>query len=131
LTTTFQGGSWTEKELTTGLTQLKNANVACVIKWPDHDETGYKKAERLADIAAKIQLPLIKLDPLKLWPQCPDKGDIADFLEAHKNMTGDELITILKEQIIKEKPTELITENSEDCDNEELILSACLQCSIC
>ncbi|MFM6252785.1 MAG: DUF5906 domain-containing protein, partial [Dolichospermum sp.] len=120
LTTTFQGGSWTEKELTTGLIQIKNANVACVIKWPDHDDTGYNKAEKIADIAAKIQLPLIKLDPLKLWPQCPEKGDIADFLEAHKNMTGDELINILKEQIIKEKPTELITENSEDCDNEEL-----------
>jgi putative DNA primase/helicase len=118
--TTFQGGSWTEKELTSGLTQIKNANVACVIKWPDHDDPGYKKAERLADIATKIQLPLIELDPLKLWPQCPEKGDIADFLEAHKNMTGDDLINILKTQISKEKPTELITENSEDYDNEEL-----------
>ena len=101
VTTTFQGGSWTEEELTSGLTQIKNANVACVIKYPDHDDPGYKKAERLADIATKIQLPLIELDPLKLWSQCPEKGDIVDFLEAHKNMTGDDLIAILKEQISK------------------------------
>ena len=119
LTFTFQGGSWGE-DLSRQLPLIKNAGVTGVIVWPDHDDAGYKKAEKIADLAAKIQLPLIELDPLTLWDAMPDKGDIADFLEAHKNMTGDDLINILKTQISKEKPTELITENSEDYDNEEL-----------
>jgi putative DNA primase/helicase len=100
VTTTFQGGSWGE-DLSRQLPLIKNAGVAGVIVWPDHDDAGYKKAQKIADIAAKIQLPLIELDPLKLWDAMPDKGDIADFLEAHKNMTGDDLIAILKEQISK------------------------------
>ena len=100
VTTTFQGGSWGE-DLSRQLPLIKNAGVAGVIVWPDHDDAGYKKAQKIADIAAKIQLPLIELDPLKLWGAMPDKGDIADFLEAHKNMTGDDLIAILKEQISK------------------------------
>jgi putative DNA primase/helicase len=100
VTTTFQGGSWGE-DLSRQLPLIKNAGVAGVIIWPDHDDAGYKKAQKIADIAAKIQLPLIELDPLKLWDAMPDKGDIVDFLEAHKNMTGDDLIAILKEQISK------------------------------
>ncbi|MFM5958583.1 MAG: hypothetical protein ACKOQ2_15695, partial [Dolichospermum sp.] len=60
-----------------------------------------------------------KLDPLKLWPQCPEKGDIADFLEAHKNMTGDELITILKEQISKANISDA-DDKTEDDDGSDI-----------
>ncbi len=101
--TTFQGGSWGENALNDGLQMIKNAGVAGVIVWPDHDGTGYKKAEKIADLAAKIQLPLIELNPLVLWDAMPEKGDIADFLEAHKDMTGDDLIAILKSAILSSK----------------------------
>jgi hypothetical protein len=103
VTTTFQGGSWGENALTDGLQMIKNAGVAGVIVWPDHDNAGYKKAEKIADLAAKIQLPLIELNPLVLWDAMPEKGDIADFLGAHKNMTGDDLIAILKSAILSSK----------------------------
>jgi hypothetical protein len=101
--TTFQGGSWGENALNDGLQMIKNAGVAGVIVWPDHDNAGYKKAEKIADLAAKIQLPLIELNPLVLWDAMPEKGDIADFLGAHKNMTGDDLIAILKSAILSSK----------------------------
>jgi hypothetical protein len=75
----FQGGSWGESALTDELQMIKNAGVAGVIYWPDHDDTGYKKAQKCSEIAAKIGLPFIEINPLKIWSECPQKGDIADF----------------------------------------------------
>jgi predicted P-loop ATPase len=61
--------------------QCKTAGVAGVAYLPDHDDTGYKKAHAMATAAAKAQLPFIQLDPLALWSECPDKGDIADWVK--------------------------------------------------
>jgi putative DNA primase/helicase len=78
---TLQGSAWTEGDLTRAMLQCKSAGVAGVFYWPDHDDTGYKKATSMADAAAKAQLPFILLDPTLIWLECPHKGDIADWVK--------------------------------------------------
>ncbi|MBD2595998.1 hypothetical protein H6G74_16920 [Nostoc spongiaeforme FACHB-130] len=79
---TFQGGSWSDELLLLGLQEIKDCGVLGVVYFPDNDEPGRKKAQKLAIAAAKIQLPFIEIDPLRLWPQCPPGGDIADWVAA-------------------------------------------------
>jgi hypothetical protein len=78
---TLQGGSWTEGDLTRAMLQCKGAGVTGVAYFPDRDETGYKKARKMAEAAAKAQLPFILLDPTLIWSECPEKGDIADWVK--------------------------------------------------
>jgi len=98
LTLTFQGGSWTKKLMLEVSQQLKDAETLGVIYWSDYDDPGYKKAKNWAEAAAEVGLPFVMLDPLRIWPDCPDKGDIADFVVA-TNMTGDELVALFQSQI--------------------------------
>lgn len=78
---TFQGGSWMDEELLKAAIACKEAGVAGICYFPDHDETGYKKAEKMAIAAAKAQIPFILLDPTLIWKECPGKGDIADWMK--------------------------------------------------
>jgi len=82
LTFTFQGGSWSEKDLEKYFQLLKNAGVASVVYWPDHDKTGYAKAKKCAAAAAKVGLPFIEINPTRLWNECPEGGDIADWVKS-------------------------------------------------
>ncbi len=78
---TLQGSAWTEDDLTRAMLQCKTAGVIGVAYFPDHDKTGYKKAQKMASAAAKAQLPFIELNPLDIWANMPDKGDIADWVK--------------------------------------------------
>lgn len=78
---TLQGSGWTEGDLTRAMLQCKSAGVTGVVYFPDHDDTGYDKAEKMALAAAKAQLPFILLDPTLIWSECPNKGDIADWVK--------------------------------------------------
>ncbi|AFW97282.1 bacteriophage DNA primase/helicase (plasmid) [Anabaena sp. 90] len=98
LTFTFQGGSWGEKVLFQYFQSLKDAGVAGIIYWPDHDDTGYSKAKKCGEAAAKVGLPFVVIDPLTIFPECPEKGDIADFANIVA-MNGDELASLLQNQI--------------------------------
>jgi KaiC/GvpD/RAD55 family RecA-like ATPase len=130
LSFTFQGGSWGESALTDGLQTIKNAGVAGVIYWPDHDDTGYNKAKKCSEIAAKIGLPFIEINPLKIWSGCPQKGDIADFA-INNNMDGENLVKLLQQQIKEaatNKPGLTIDPVSQDLDEKlRLDLLALLQ----
>jgi hypothetical protein len=77
---TFQGGSWSEESLAIGLQEIKDCGVVGVVYFPDNDKPGRKKAQNLAQAAAKVQLPFLVIDPLRLWPHCPSGGDIADWV---------------------------------------------------
>ena len=91
-------GSASEADILKGLQIMKDAGIVGVIRWPDHDDTGYSKAKKCSEAAAKIGLPYVILDPLKIWTQCPHRGDIADFANAVA-ISGDELASLLKVQI--------------------------------
>jgi putative DNA primase/helicase len=76
---TLQGASWTEADLNRAMLQCKTAGVVGVVYFPDHDQPGYKKAQSMLEAATKTQLPFILADPTLIWPECPSKGDIADW----------------------------------------------------
>jgi len=97
---TLQGSAWTDDDLTRAMLQCKSAGVTGITYFPDHDETGYKKAAALVSAAAKAQLPCIQLDSLALWSQCPDKGDIADWVKwgMEQGWDKEEFVRRLEEQ---------------------------------
>lgn len=78
---TFQGSCWGETELLNGMRMFQAAGVAGVIYIPDNDNPGRKKSAALADAAAKSEMPFIEVLPTALWSDCPNKGDIADWVE--------------------------------------------------
>jgi putative DNA primase/helicase len=78
---TLQGGSWTEPDLDNAIALCKAAGVVGITYFPDHDDVGYEKARKIAAAAAKAKLPFIYLRPTSLWSECPDKGDIADWVK--------------------------------------------------
>ena len=77
---TLQGGSWTEEELERAAIAIKEAGAAGICYYPDHDTTGYEKADKMGKAAAKAQIPFILADPTLIWKECPGKGDIADWV---------------------------------------------------
>jgi putative DNA primase/helicase len=97
---TVQGSAWNDDDLTRAMLQCKSAGVAGVAYFPDHDETGYKKATSMATAAAKAQLPFIQIDPVLLWSECPEKGDIADWVKwgMEQGWNKEEFIRRLEEQ---------------------------------
>ncbi|MBD2302298.1 plasmid replication protein, CyRepA1 family [Nostoc sp. FACHB-190] len=105
---TFQGGSWSDELLLVGLQEIKDCGVVGVVYFPDNDEPGRKKAQKLAIAAAKIQLPFIVIDPLRLWPQCPPGGDIADWVAA-KVIPNNELLQALNTEIALCKDAIVVT----------------------
>ncbi|MBD2207779.1 hypothetical protein H6G33_36325 [Calothrix sp. FACHB-1219] len=82
LTTTFQGGSWSEALLVEYFQLFKDIDIAGIVYWPDHDKPGYSKLEKCRTAAAKVGLPFIAIDPTRLWADCLDGGDIADWVKA-------------------------------------------------
>jgi len=81
LSFTFQGSCWGEKDLIRYFHILKDAGITGVIYWADHDKAGYAKAKKCALAAAKVGLPFIEINPIRLWSDCPDGGDIADWIK--------------------------------------------------
>lgn len=84
VTFTFQGGSWGEESLFAAAKQFKEAGVLGIIYYPDNDNAGAKKAQKLADACAKAKLPFIAINPVRLWEECPHKGDISDWIDSGK-----------------------------------------------
>ena len=82
VTFTFQGGSWNDDYLLSAAFQIKDAGIAGIVYDPDNDDAGRKKAEKLAIACAKAGLPFIAINPLRLWQECPAKGDISDWIGA-------------------------------------------------
>jgi DNA primase len=78
---TLQGGSWTEADCKSAMQQCQNANVAGILYWPDNDEAGHKKAQKMSQAAAQAGVPFIQLDPLAIWEDMPDAGDIVDWVK--------------------------------------------------
>lgn len=98
---TLQGGSWTDEALRSAILQLKRAGVAGVVCLPDHDKTGREKAEKVVIASNKAEMPLITIDPLALWEDMPEAGDIADWVKwgSEQGMNQEDFIRRLEEEL--------------------------------
>ena len=96
---TWMGSAWSDVDLESGLISLKKAGVAGLIYLPDNDEIGMKKALAIANAAAKIQFPCLVLNPLELWEEMPEKGDIADWIVANGDWSREQFIAIMNRLI--------------------------------
>jgi|GEM_PF-699628 len=94
---TLQGSSWSDAEITRTVEALratgKNITLA---KLRDNDSTGVKKGSQIQSVCDRLQFPCIVIDPVAIYPDIPDKGDIKEILD---NMDADEFIRRLEEEI--------------------------------
>lgn len=94
---TWQGGSWTEDDLSRAIVQLKAGSCGGLIFIPDNDEPGQKKAAKVSAAAAAHSFPCLVLKPFWVWDLMPEKGDIADYVQnclAMKDSVEDMMIGI-------------------------------------
>ncbi|MEM6399534.1 MAG: hypothetical protein AAF757_04780 [Cyanobacteria bacterium P01_D01_bin.116] len=121
---TFQGSSWSEESLLSFAKQFKNAGVAGIIYDPDNDDAGAKKAEKLANACAKAQLPFIAINPVRLWPECPHKGDISDWIDSGKasvESLNQEIATAQRELL---KPKNKVFSSHKGGERDQEIIEA-------
>jgi KaiC/GvpD/RAD55 family RecA-like ATPase len=99
--TTLQGGSWTGEALDSAIVQMKRAGIAGIVYLPDRDDAGKKKAQKVALAAAKAGVPLLIIEPLALWKDMPEAGDIADWAKwgRAQGMECNDFIRRLEEEI--------------------------------
>lgn len=99
---TWQGSSWSTEELTAGLTKLKEAGVAGLVFLPDNDEPGRKKASDVVAAGESVRFPILVVEPLDIWLEMPDKGDLVDWITWSKEqgMNRDDLVRRLEKAII-------------------------------
>ncbi|MDV3002722.1 MAG: hypothetical protein N5P05_004377 (plasmid) [Chroococcopsis gigantea SAG 12.99] len=116
---TWQGGSWTDEEITEGLGRLKAAGVSGLVYWPDNDEPGLRKAEKILKAGFAISFPVLLLNPLDIWQEIPDKGDIADWVNQGQtqNMMKDDYIARLEAAIhsaVAQRHNEPVPDDSDE-----------------
>jgi hypothetical protein len=94
---TLQGSNWSHPEIQTMLETLratgKNVSVAML---RDNDDAGIKKGQEIWLVARHIQFPCILIDPRKIYPDIPEKGDIQEILEA---LGPDEFLNRMNSEI--------------------------------
>jgi hypothetical protein len=66
---------------------------ADVILLPDNDDAGREHAEQVAVSLSGIAKRVRVLDIAKIWPECPEKGDISDWIAA--SGTADKLAVLV------------------------------------
>ncbi len=94
---TTKGGAWSESALVALAMALKKADANVVLIYlKDNDDTGSAKAEKVLDSCTKVGLACIVIDPVAIYPDLPEKGDVVDIL---KVMDSAEFIRKLEEEI--------------------------------
>lgn len=106
---TLQGSNWNDAEITRTVEALRvtGKNIT-LLKLRDNDATGIKKGAQVQLICDRLQFPCIVIDPVAIYPEIPDKGDIREILE---NMDIEEFIRRLEAEI-HNAATEEINKNS-------------------
>ncbi|ERT07201.1 virulence-associated E family protein [Lyngbya aestuarii BL J] len=92
---TWQGSNWTVDQMTADLLKLKIAGVSFVAHEYDHDDAGTKKAEKIVEAGKRADFPIYLIDPVELWSEMPEKGDIADWVE-QVELTPDQRVKQLQ-----------------------------------
>ncbi len=110
-------GNCSDADILKSLTQIKhNTGKDFLLAYcADHDETGWKKAQRIKEVCAQAGIAFVAIDLHLIQPALQNKGDVADILA--DGMTGDELVDLLLRQI-EEITTyeELESENVDSID---------------
>lgn len=99
--TTFQGSNWGAEAGENKFRQLKEANVPGLIFIPDLDEAGLKKVRAVLTASAVADFPVIIINIANLWPEVPEKGDVADWITWGKtnNMYNPDYISRLETEM--------------------------------
>lgn len=94
---TLQGSNWNDSE-TAGMVEALRATGKNITlgKLRDNDSTGVKKGSQIQSVCDRLQFPCIVIDPVAIYPDIPDKGDIKEILD---NMDADEFIRRLEAEI--------------------------------
>ncbi|MEG4121858.1 virulence-associated E family protein [Microcoleus sp. N9_B4] len=94
---TMQGSNWSHPEIQIMLEALQATGKNVVLaKLRDNDDTGIKKGQEVWLVARHIQFPCVVIDPRKIYPDIPEKGDIREILEA---IGPDEFLTRMNAEI--------------------------------
>jgi len=97
---TFQGGSWSDKDIETAVKTFKKAKKGGIAYLPDNDDAGFKKAEKLQEVCSKIGVPFLRINPTDLWADIPDHGDVVDWVKwgMEQGWDKEEFIRQLEQQ---------------------------------
>jgi|688.fasta_scaffold46040_5 hypothetical protein len=90
--TTLQGSNWSEDAIAAALTRPKEAGLQGLVFITDNDHAGETKGKKVLSASAKTSLPVIVIPITQLWPDAPEKGDLADWITWGTNNgmnTGD------------------------------------------
>ena len=95
---TWQGGDWSPEQLEKEIKKLQENQVAGIVYFPDFDEAGNNKGQKVSAACDALQFPCLVIKPTDIWSEMPDKGDIVDWVKHHKDSMN-------KEQFIQQLET--------------------------
>ncbi|MEG4280525.1 AAA family ATPase [Microcoleus sp. MON1_C1] len=115
---TLQGCKWNDAEIAKAVEALRATSKNIVLaKLRDNDSTGIKKGNQIQSVCDRIQFPCIVIDPVAIYPDIPDKGDIKEILE---NMDIEEFIRRLEAEIHRQVAESARAIESEDIEEEPI-----------
>lgn len=111
---TFQGSAWSADDLERTLQIVKQSCPEAILVFlRDNDAAGEKKALCFQKACASVGIFSIVIDPVAIYPELPDKGDIVEILAA---MDVPEFIRRLEQEIyqtVKERQLSEVSESSQ------------------
>src|SRR4028119_1975301 len=119
---TLQGSNWSNPEIKKMLETLratgKNVSIAML---RDNDDAGIKKGKSVWLVARHLQFPCLIIDPVAIYPDIPEKGDIREFLEV---MEADDFLLRVEAEIFK-------AANSSPSNNSSTSHPRACECVVC
>ncbi|MBD1903684.1 hypothetical protein NDI44_28315 [Trichocoleus sp. DQ-A3] len=115
---TLQGSAWNDSELSRLATTLQESGIALAfIK--DNDDAGSTKAQKCLAACAKVGTPCLIIDPVSLYADLPQKGDVVEILGA---MEPAEFIRRLEEQIHKavEEQRDWVDDDTDSSEEDDI-----------
>src|SRR4028119_464446 len=115
---TLQGSNWSDPEIQKMLEALratgKNVSIA---KLRDNDDRGIEKGQSVSLVARHIKFPCLIIDPVAIYADIPEKGDIRQILEV---MEADEFLIRVEAEVFKatnsSEPNNSVTSHPRTCE---------------
>ena len=95
-TTTLQGSNWTEEQIKAVAKELQRLKCRALPYLYDNDDIGRAKANKIKAVCSRLQFPCILIDPVSIFPDIPEKGDIKEILAS---MNAEEFIRRIKAEL--------------------------------
>ena len=120
---TWQGGSWTKEAIAKTVKKLKNSGASGLVVLPDNDRAGAKKGQLILSVCSQLNFPCLTVEPMDLWSDMPDKGDIVDWVkDSEGSMNQDEFISQLELAIhraVKRRKEQMSAFTGDDADRDK------------